>query len=214
MLIEYICISIIFITLSIITVLDLKYAIIPDKFNLILLINGFALGLVRGYRPIDYFVYLFLVSVPLLFISYLSDFIMGLTEKKSIAIDDLIIFIFSIAAIIPFFYFANIKIAFVLGCTIFLLPFIYSLIVYLIIKRTQNIAEEVEDNEEEYSLGGGDIKLFATLGLNFGFAIIPVAFFTFLSSLLFGLVFRKKRIKLGPFILFSTVLIFVIGILC
>lgn len=67
------------------------------------------------------------------------------------------------------------------------------------------------------SIGMGDIKLFAVLGLYFGYDIINLMFFSFLCTALYSiylLLFKKKKKKdsvpMGPFIFIGTILSFVI----
>ena len=61
------------------------------------------------------------------------------------------------------------------------------------------------------SIGMGDIKLFAVLGLYFGYDIINLMFFSFLCTAIYSiylLLFKKKKKKdsvpMGPFIFFGT----------
>lgn len=63
------------------------------------------------------------------------------------------------------------------------------------------------------SIGMGDIKLFAVLGLYFGYDVIYVMFFSFLCTAVFSiylLAFKKMKKKdsvpLGPFIFLGTIL--------
>lgn len=67
------------------------------------------------------------------------------------------------------------------------------------------------------SIGMGDIKLFAVLGLYFGYDIINLMFFSFLCTAIYSiylLLFKKKKKKdsvpMGPFIFLGTILSFVL----
>lgn len=68
-------------------------------------------------------------------------------------------------------------------------------------------------------MGGGDIKLFAVLGLLLGIKVVLLAFFlsTFLGALigmigiLFGKLEKKKPIPFGPFICVGTLLAYFFG---
>ena len=63
----------------------------------------------------------------------------------------------------------------------------------------------------------GDIKLFAVLGLYFGYDIINLMFFSFLCTAIYSiylLLFKKKKKKdsvpMGPFIFLGTILSFIL----
>ncbi len=67
------------------------------------------------------------------------------------------------------------------------------------------------------SIGMGDIKLFAVLGLYFGYDIINLMFFSFLCTAIYSiylLLFKKKKKKdsvpMGPFIFLGTILSFIL----
>lgn len=67
------------------------------------------------------------------------------------------------------------------------------------------------------SIGMGDIKLFAVLGLYFGYDIINLMFFSFLCTAIYSiylLLFKKKKKKdsvpIGPFIFLGTILSFIL----
>lgn len=205
--IYYAVVFVLFTTLFATAVTDLKSGIIPDKLNLILLLNGFVYGASKGYSAIDYLFYIFLVSVPLLFISCISDILTGLKRNRRVNKDGLLVLGFFVLSIVPFIFVGNLKTAFVTASVIFLAPFLYSMLWAVFIKKEDTEAGD----DEEYSLGGGDIKLFAVLGLYFGLKMIAVAFYAFLLSLAFVAIFRKKRIYLAPFIFISSLFVFFIN---
>lgn len=206
--IHYAPFFVLFLTLFAIAVIDSKSGIIPDRLNLVLLVNGFVYGLVNQYSAVDYLFYMFLVSVPLLFLSCVSDILTGLRKDGRVNRDGLLVLGFFVLSVIPFMFIENLKTAFVAASIIFLAPFLYSMLTAALMRKKND--EETGD-DEEYSLGGGDIKLFAVLGLHFGLRTIAIAFYSFLLSLIFVAIFRKKRIYLAPFIFVSSLFVFFIN---
>lgn len=170
---------------------DIKERIIPNWSAAVVLCMTSVWYFINKGNIQDYFFYIFLISMPLLVLSYLID---TLAEfRKNIFGYIAILVSIIIAVIIP----ADFKIKYITACIIILTATILEGI----------IRKQPEEDEEGLSIGGGDIKLIAALGPLIQMESAVFLFISFLAAYLYMKIMRQKDIYLAPFMLLGYIIV-------
>lgn len=176
---------------------DYKYRIISDGIVVLIWICGTIIFIGKG-SFIDYFYYILFPSIPILILSFLIDSF----SSKRVQLVDYFILISSIiiGSIVPF----NFKLKYITFCIIFIASMV---IQYIFSSRRKEKFEE----REEFSIGGGDIKLIAVLGPVLKENMMWFLFVTFLLAFIVMKIKKDKNIYLAPFMCMAF-LIYIGGI--
>lgn len=183
-------------TLIYISYKDIKERIIPNWTVLVILCMSAVWYFIYRGDVKEYFFYIFLMSMPLLLLSFMVDSFFDI--KANIYGYAVIIFSIAAAVAIP----ADFKTRYIAACLIILLL----IILEGIIKRNKD-----ESEEDDSSIGGGDIKLLAVLGPFIGMNAVNFLFVTFLSAFIYMKIKKEKTIYLAPFMFLGYIVILLIN---
>ncbi len=198
MIYNYAIYAVILVVLGYIAYKDMKQRIIPNyAAALVLILSTLSFFLEKGTIR-DYLFYIFLAGIPLLLLGFIVDTIGDIRKNLS----GYIIILAGITAglVLPS---EDLRLKFIVGSTLFL--------ILLIVQALFNKRKD-EADDDAGSLGGGDIKLIASLGPVVKDDIMFFLFIAFMAALFFMKVKKEKNIYLAPFILLSFVVFVVINI--
>jgi len=133
----------------------------------------------------DYLFYIFIVSVPLLVISYILESFTDI--KKNIGGYLVIGVSILVSAFIP----VDFKLKYNIACIL--------IIALAILEDMIKKEPEKENDEESLSLGGGDIKLLAGLGPILEINVLIFLFISFLLAFIYMKIKKQNNICLAPF---------------
>ncbi|MGE5329068.1 MAG: prepilin peptidase [Deltaproteobacteria bacterium] len=164
---------------------DIKERIIPNWAVAVVLCLSTVWYFLYSRDIKDYFFYIFLLSMPLLILSFILD---SLSDIKHSVYGYVVILISVVTAVlIP----ADSRTKYITACLIILL---LTLLEGLFNKKQ-------EEEEEGLSIGGGDIKLIAGLGPVLQMNGVVFLFISFLTAYIYMKIKREKDICLAPFML-------------
>lgn len=177
---------------------DYKQRIIPDLAVLLVFILSSVYFFMNDGVFIDFIFYIFFASVPIFVISFIVD---SLSYGKIKMIDYIILAVSIISGLlVPL----DFKMKYIISCGILML---------LVLIESFFIKEDNADEDEEgFSIGGGDIKLIAALGPMLKEQMIIFLFFSFLLAYLFMKVKKESNIYLAPFMFFTFIVYSIIQI--
>jgi prepilin signal peptidase PulO-like enzyme (type II secretory pathway) len=186
----------IFIILIYISYKDYRQRIIPDFAVLLVFILSSIIYFFEKGGIVNYFFYIFLVSVPMMLIGYLVDSIQCKSFRKA----DILIILLSLLTgiLIPL----DFKLKYVIASAILIISMIAEQLVFN--KKTETEEEEVS------SLGGGDIKLIAALGPVLRDETFLFLFIAFLLAFIFMKLKKEKNIYLAPFMCTAFVVVVIL----
>ncbi len=177
---------------------DYKQRIIPDLSVVFVFILSSVYFFINDGVFIDFIFYIFFASVPIFIISFIVD---SLSSEKIKIIDYIILFVSIISGLlVPL----NFKMKYIIACGV--------LLVLVLIESFFVKEDNTDQDQEGFSIGGGDIKLIAALGPMFKEQMIIFLFFSFLLAYLFMKVKKKSNIYLAPFMFFTFIVFSIIQI--
>ncbi len=198
MTINYAIYAVILVVLGYIAYKDIKQRIIPNyAAALVLILSTLSFFLERGTIR-DYLFYVFLAGIPLLLLGFIVDTVSNIRKNLSGYITILV----GITAGLVFPS-EDWRLKFIVGSTFFLIL----LVVQALFDKRKD-----EADDDAGSLGGGDIKLIASLGPVLKDEIMFFLFIAFLSAFIFMKARKEKNIYLAPFILISFAIFILLDI--
>jgi len=171
---------------------DIKERIIPNWAVAAILVMSTAWYFFYRGDIKDYLFYIFMVSIPLLVISYILDSISDI--KKNIGGYLIIAVSILVSAFIP----VDFKSKYIIMCIL--------IIALAILEEMIKKEPEKENDDEGLSLGGGDIKLVAGLGPILEMNVLIFLFISFLLALIYMKIKRQSNICLAPFMFIGYVI--------